>query len=304
MRLAVTHKTCYEYAQPQFRLALRLKLFPASFDAQSVVEWSVTVNGTAVERLVVDGCGDGLALWTARDPVDAVEIVASGLVVTTDRAGVVAGLRRRPPPAVFLRQTKLTRPDAELLALGEEARSASSGDALSSLHALMRIVNARVPYRPRSTHMGTTAAEALASGAGVCQDQTHVFVAAARTLLIPARYIVGYVLPDEAEDESRRDDQDVERTHAWAEAFVEGIGWVGFDPTHDVCPTDRYIRLVSGHDAAHAAPIRASGAPACDSRMVVSVEVRAVDGRPSGDGQSQSQSGSGQSQSQSQTASR
>ena len=95
------------------------------------------------------------------------------------------------------------------------------------------------------------AAEALAQGRGVCQDHTHLFVSAARSLGIPARYVSGYLLADEAGHALRE-------THAWAEAWVDGLGWIGFDATNGLCVTELYVRLCSGLDAHDAAPVRGS----------------------------------------------
>jgi Transglutaminase-like enzymes, putative cysteine proteases len=105
----------------------------------------------------------------------------------------------------------------------------------------------------------------------VCQDQTHVFCAAARSLGFPARYVAGYLLAGEGEDWAHE-------THAWAEAHVEGLGWVGFDPSADVCPTDRYVRLCSGLDARGAAPIRGSVGGGSAETLEAGVEIAEAPG--------------------------
>ena len=107
----------------------------------------------------------------------------------------------------------------------------------------------RVAYEVGVTNTHTTAADALKDGRGVCQDHAHVFISAARSLGIPARYVSGYLLAGTGDEPS-------DANHAWAEAWLDGLGWVGFDPANGVCPTDRYVRLASGLDAAFAAPIR------------------------------------------------
>ncbi len=77
-----------------------------------------------------------------------------------------------------------------------------------------------------------------------------MFIAAARQMSIPARYVSGYFL--------RTDTDQQEAGHAWAEAHIAGIGWVGFDPAHGLCADERYIRLATGRDYLEAAPIRGS----------------------------------------------
>ena len=97
------------------------------------------------------------------------------------------------------------------------------------------IVRDRVDYVAGTTDAHTSAAEALADGKGVCQDHAHIFISAARTLGIPARYVTGYLVLDERAAP--------EAHHAWAEAWVEALGWVGFDVANRICPTERYVRL-------------------------------------------------------------
>lgn len=246
MRLAVRHVSSYRYAPPAIRVAMRLKLYPSVFDGQHTVEWRVTANGEEVSPILTSGFGDAAGLWVDHDNPAAVEIVAEGIVEVENRAGVVRGLPASPPVGIFLRETDLTRCDRGIAALAAEA---SGETTLDELHDISRRVRAAVDYRTGSTDALTTASQALAQGAGVCQDHAHIFVAAARSRGLPARYVAGYLLPDAANGE-------LSETHAWAEAFVKGLGWVGFDPSNEICPTENYIRLACGLDAAGAAPVR------------------------------------------------
>ncbi len=248
MKLVVRHQTIYRYANAASRIALMLRLCPAGFDGQKVLDWTVQVNDRVVERFSANARGDYEAVFQHRDPASEVHIVASGLVETSDRAGVIAGLKREVPPAIFLRQTPLTKADA---AIAELATQAAGNTILDRLHALSTLVRERVAYRSGVTTSATNAAQALALGQGVCQDHAHIFTSAARTLGIPARYVVGYLMADEEADA-------LHETHGWAEAYVDGLGWVGFDATNGVCTTERYIRLCCGLDANAAAPIKGS----------------------------------------------
>lgn len=296
MLLDITHRTTYAYDPPAARLALRLRLFPSEFDGQRVLDWSVRVNDDPVERLHIDGFGDSVGLWCAHEPCAGVEVVASGVIETVDKAGVVARLPRRPPPNVFLRETELTTPDDAIRGLADQA---PSEDPLGRLHALMDLVADAVTYRSGSTTTRSTAAEVLAQGAGVCQDHAHVFISAARSFGVPARYASGYLLPDPEPEEGEEPDaprdeglRALSETHAWAEAHVEGIGWIGFDPANRVCPTDRYARLGCGLDADHAAPIR--GSVSGDSAVSLTARVEIAEGAAETQSQSQSQSQSQQ----------
>lgn len=248
MRLQITHRTTYTY-QPQAQgIALRLKLFPSDFNGQQVTDWAVRIAEEDVTPLHTDGFGDRVGLWLNRTPTETIEIVAEGFVETEDKVGVVDGLPRRPRPGVFLRDTDLTKPNDALRALGDRAKR---NQTLDTLHALMADVRSAIVYTTGVTGPTTTASDALDGGKGVCQDQSHVFIAAARSLGIPARYITGYLAAAD-------DDDALFETHAWAEAYIDHLGWVGFDSTNGCCPDARYVRLCTGLDADHAAPIAGS----------------------------------------------
>src|SRR5262245_43631258 len=105
MLLVIRHLTCMIYPEGATGLALRLKLFPPNFDGQRVIDWQVVIDGEAVDHPITGGNGERFAQWMSQGHRDTLEIVAEGCVETGDRAGIVKGLRRAPPPAVFLRET-------------------------------------------------------------------------------------------------------------------------------------------------------------------------------------------------------
>ncbi len=248
MELAVRHQTTYRYATPANQVSLLLRLQPGALNCQQPGAWAVTVNGTPVTDFPLNAFGDGEGFYHRRGAFSEMEIVATGTVTTQERHGIVSGFPHEAPLPVFLRQTQLTRPDAAILAL---ARSIDEREPIPRLHALSARVREAIAYEGGATTPATSAAEALALGRGVCQDHTHLFVSAARSLGIPARYVSGYLLADEAAHALRE-------THAWAEAWVDGLGWIGFDATNGLCVTELYVRLCSGLDAHDAAPVRGS----------------------------------------------
>ncbi|MEM8792724.1 MAG: transglutaminase family protein [Pseudomonadota bacterium] len=258
--LQIRHVTQYSYEPKADRAGLRLKLFPTNSKAQEVGDWQVTVNGEEVTPLLKSPFGDPEALWFSKEPVEEIEIVATGHVALSDTAGVL-GKMGPTPPSVFLRPTPLTEPDEAIADLAEQVEG--DGD-LARMHALNALVNERITYRKGATKAETTAAEALALGAGVCQDLTHVFLSAARALGLPARYVTGYLHEAEAEEPA---------THAWAEVHLKGLGWTGFDPTHEKCPAAGHIRLCTGFDAADAAPVRGHITGEVEESMDTSVAI-------------------------------
>jgi transglutaminase-like putative cysteine protease len=267
MKLAIRHATAYRYDPPVAAAEMRVKLFPSVHAGQRVLEWSVRAGDAPLTPAFRNGWGDDETTLSLRGGVEALEIVAEGVVETEDRAGLLTGFKAAIRPGVCLRETRHTRADDALRALAAEAESAADAP-LGRAHALNEMVADRVRYTPGATEFHGTAAEALAAGAGVCQDQTHVMIAACRALGWPARYVAGYYLSSAEGGEHQ--------THAWMETFLPDIGWVGFDPTHRLCPTDHYVRLCSGLDAVDAAPLRGHVEGAAEETLSVSVAMTPV----------------------------
>lgn len=268
MKLTVLHHTRYRFDQPMRGIVQSHRLTPARTAAQRVIDWRVEVTDGVHGAGFRDGAGDWVDTVTVRGPVTALTIEVAGTVETTDTAGVLRGHRETAPPASYLRPTRATQCETRLAELGAAALAgADAADALGQAHALSEAVTRAIAYAPGRTHAHTTAAEALAQGAGVCQDHAHALIAVAIAQGIPARYVCGYLF-------SAADGPIAEASHAWAELHIPDLGWVGFDPSNACCPDSRYIRLGSGADAAEAAPIRGvalgSGAEALD--VTVSVD--------------------------------
>ena len=251
MRIRVVHETLYTYEQPARGLIQVMRLTPRDHDGQHVRHWRIdtSVDGRLTAR--EDGFGNLVHWFTPDEAADALTIRVSGVVDTDETHGVVRGGVERLPDAFFLRETDLCAPSAELHAFAEGV-ARDGGDApLSVLHRLLGAVHAGMAYEPGPATAAVPAGEAFAAGRGICQDLAHVFIAAARHVGIPARYVAGYRARDDGEAE-------VEAPHGWAEALVPNLGWVAFDPAHDTSPSDGYIRVATGLDYLGAAPIRGS----------------------------------------------
>ena len=246
MLLTLVHETHYRYDQPAWGVAQALRLWPAPSASQAVKSWRVEVAGKALRATAVDGFGNPVASHAIDHPVDELRISVRGQVQTRDRSGIHGDDAGGLPPLFFLAPTELTRASPELVEFAET--QTGQGTGLDRLHRLAQAVRDRVDYVPDTTHAGTRAAEAFAAGTGVCQDHAHVLIAAARHLGFPARYISGYLCPMDPQADSA--------SHAWAELFVEGLGWVGFDAANRVSPDEHYVRVACGRDYRDAAPIR------------------------------------------------
>lgn len=266
MRLAVEHVTVYRYDRPVRAAVQSHRLTPSVFDGQRVESWEVAVGGGVKGGAFRDGAGDWIQGWTVAGPVAEIAVTVRGVVETRDLTGVLRGHREAVPPLAWLRETPATQADAALAGL---ARAVEAEGPLALAHGLAAAVAGAIAYAPGTTHARTTAAEALALGAGVCQDHAHALIACARTRGLPGRYVSGYLFAD-------ADGAPHEAAHAWAELWVEGLGWVGFDPANRCCPDERYIRLGSGFDAQDAAPIRGIARGPGEESMDVRVAVQSA----------------------------
>lgn len=246
MRLAISHTTHYDFSRPVAHGLQRLRLKPKTSHGQRVLEWTMTLDGARAQADYDDHHHNQTTLVSVDPGARAVTVTCGGIVETADTAGVIGAHTGHMPLWRFLAQTELTRPGPKLRALAADAQ-AEGGHRLDELHRLSEIVREAVRYEVGHTDVATRAEDALEAGHGVCQDHAHVFIGAARQLGIPARYVSGYLMVNDRVDQ--------EAGHAWAEAHVEGLGWVGFDVSNGICPDARYVRVATGFDYSAAAPV-------------------------------------------------
>lgn len=265
MRLHIAHSTVYNYDPPASGAIQLLRLTPRNHDGQYVTRWRIDVSPDARLSAREDAFGNMTHVFTATGPFSQLSVAVDGEVETHGTDGVVRGTVERFPPGLFLRETPLTQADIAIATLAQEARQAG-GNALTSLHALLERLHDEMTYDLTLTNTPMNAAEAFACKRGVCRDLTHIFIAAAHSLAIPARYVAGYLqLADGTIDQ--------EAGHAWAEAFVPDLGWVGFDPVNGACPTEAYVRVAIGLDSFGAAPVRGTRYGAGSESLEVAIRV-------------------------------
>lgn len=246
MLLSIAHDTRYLYDEAAWLVVQALRLWPAPSGGQDIKSWQVAVDGRVLRPTGVDGFGNPVATHAIDQPVHSVHLSVRGQVQTHDRSGIHGDEHPTLPPMFYLRGTALTALTPQIAELAEAV--AGEGTDLERLHRLANGVRDRIDYVSDTSHAGTSAGEALAAGTGVCQDHAQVLIAAARHLGYPARYVSGYLCPMEASSEAA--------SHAWAELFVDGLGWVGFDAANRVAPDEHYVRIACGRDYRDAAPVR------------------------------------------------
>jgi transglutaminase-like putative cysteine protease len=279
MQLKVRHTTHYAFAEPVAHALQRLRLTPKATQGQRIIDWQMHFENAHAELQYDDQHFNHVTLIGVEPGAREVMVTCEGVVETDDNAGVIGRHSGHLPLWSFLRQTPLTRPGAKLRGLLREVSGPVDATPLDFLHALSGLIRERIAYEAGRTHSATTAEEAVGQGAGVCQDHAHIFIGAARASRIPARYVSGYLMMNDRIEQ--------EATHAWAEAHVEGLGWVGFDVSNGICPDPRYVRVATGSDYRDAAPL--TGISVGSAAEVLTVGV-AVEAHSVGQGQSQAQS--------------
>ena len=266
MRIRISHATSYAYDTPPTGVTQLLRLTPRDHDGQHVVSWRIDLSEDCLLHQHEDAFGNITHSFTAEGPFNKLTVEVAGEVDTQDTDGLVSGAVERFPPQLYLRETSLTQTDAAIIDFAQATRAATNGDTLILLHALLTALNREIAFDTDPTHAATTAAEAFSLRRGVCQDITHIFVAAARALGVPARYVGGHF--HRADGVTAQD-----AGHAWAEAYVENLGWIGFDPTNGICITDAHVRVAVGLDYLGAAPVRGTRFGGGGETLTVAVRV-------------------------------
>ena len=249
MRIRIFHETVYRYDTPAKSAIEILRLTPRNHDGQYIVRWRLELNVDCRLDPFEDAFGNLAHSFTVDGPLSELVIRVDGEVEMQDAAGVVSGTMERFPPSLYLRETPLTAPDAAIAAFAQETMRNAAGDPLAALHALTARIYDEFAFDPDPTHSATSAAEAFALKRGVCQDYAQIFIAAARQLGIPARYVSGYFLRVDGVTAQ-------EAGHAWAEAYLPALGWVAFDPANGISATAAHVRVAIGLDSLAAAPVR------------------------------------------------
>lgn len=264
VRIRIDHETTYAYAQAARAIVQTLRLTPRSHEGQQVMSWRIDTDIDTRLRGFEDPFGNLAHNLYTEAPTRSLSIRVSGEVVVRDTGGIVAGVERLPL-LVYMRQTALTEPTPELATYARDV--AGQGSRLEQLHALLNGLNRDIEFDTSATDSGVSAAQAFALKRGVCQDMAHLFIGCARVLGAPARYVSGYLLRSDGAIEQ-------EASHAWTEAYVEDLGWVGFDPANGVSPTASYVRVAAALDYLGAAPVRGASYGGWGETLSVRVRTR------------------------------
>ncbi|NNM62640.1 MAG: transglutaminase family protein [Steroidobacteraceae bacterium] len=243
MQLHIRHETLYEYDRPAKYSVQRLHLTPRPDPSQRVLNWRILAPGRLLEQ--VDAHGNIVHLLTLEEPHREIRVVVQGIVETVDLD--VPQADGPLSPLAYLAPTALTAPDEAMRTFARRIGDCCAGhEAVAT--GLCEAVGDAIRYRTGVSDVGDSAAVAFAAGEGVCQDQAHVFLACARVLGVPARYVSGYLYTGDRHDVA---------SHAWVDVWLGAQrGWHSVDITHRRPAIGQYCRLAVGRDYLDAAPVR------------------------------------------------
>lgn len=245
MQLIIEHHTRYVYSEPVNYTIQQLRLTPQNGFGQTVKRWEIKVNGEL--QLAKDSYGNTTHSLVIDVPHTEIMVIAMGEVET----GLPIDRQMHPntglPLVVYLRDTPLTIYNAEIATFALQYKSITQGQMQNEwLESMMYALLERVEYIPGVTQVTTSAIEAFALGKGVCQDHAHVFIACCRSIGLPARYVSGYLFTE---------DGSLMQTHAWADVYLNELGWQSFDVSNGCRAGATHVRLATGLDYRTASPV-------------------------------------------------
>jgi transglutaminase-like putative cysteine protease len=273
MILEIQHETRLRYAAPVAEWLAELRVEPASDAGQSCQTFFLGVSQPAAVHRFTDGFGNRVHHFNLIAPGPEVRVVAASVVDTHPAAvDLSASQARLPldPDALplealdFVRYRGPVRRTDRLEPVLARLTPAPGDRVADAVLAVMHFVHANFRYAPAVTTASSPIDEVLAQGMGVCQDFAHLMIGVLRGVGIPARYVSGYI---------HRPNKD-SQSHAWCEAWVPDVGWVGLDPTNGRAADDHFVKVAVGRDFTDVPPNKGVYRGAGGEEILVRVETR------------------------------
>jgi transglutaminase-like putative cysteine protease len=280
MHYAIQHITRYRYGSPIVENVMEVRLQPRSDEWQQCLSFHLYLRPTARVHPFRDYLDNWVHFYDIAAAHKELTITANSVVNVLPPTPLVDALPIESWQAVdemarssahweWVQPSLRTPAPPALFALAEEFGVDRSLDPLSALKRIMVQLHENFSYDTGSTNVDSPIDEAMASRSGVCQDFSHIMLALTRHVLkIPCRYVSGYLFH---RDNDRSGD---DATHAWVEALLPDLGWVGFDPTNNLIAGERHIRVALGRDYNDVPPTHGIFRGATDSALSVSVTVK------------------------------
>jgi transglutaminase-like putative cysteine protease len=280
MQYQIRHLTRFTYNSPVSESVMELRMQPLTDRRQRNLRFDVTTNPRARIFAYRDHLGNAVHYFDIPGHHMRLDLTAEAAVDVSPGEPLPDGLPHDAWDAVdtqelsgefvnWLAPSKFARETPALVGFARALGITRDRDPLTLLRDLNRQLYDELAYEPRTTHVDSPIDEALAARAGVCQDFTHIMIALVRGLGIPCRYVSGYI----AADSDHHDRSAANATHAWVEARLPTLGWVGFDPTNNTLAQERHIAVAVGRDYGDVPPTRGvfKGGTGSELRVAVTV---------------------------------
>ncbi|MCY4542349.1 MAG: transglutaminase family protein [Rhodobacteraceae bacterium] len=263
-RIAVHHSTVFEHGYGTSCCTMLTRLCPCDNRDQRLLSFSISTTPAATPIACDDSFGNRCHLFNICRATSHVHVNASSIVQTLklpsphELQAMTSWeeLHREAGPGRFwhfLAPSKLVKPSKLLNAFIDQHGLSQKPDPFAALRGACSKLHAVLEYSPGATSVDTTASGILQAGKGVCQDFAHLMLALGRRWGVPGRYVSGYMhehAPPPHHSVSEL------ASHAWAEFWFPGHGWIGFDPTNDTVVDHRFVKVATGRDYTDAAPTR------------------------------------------------
>jgi transglutaminase-like putative cysteine protease len=284
---SIRHLTKFVYSKPVSESVMEVRMHPRSDSNQRCLTFSLSVSPRCRVFSYRDHLSNNVHHFDIPGQHEQLVIIAEALVehqplaeipafLAPDAWGELDAIVSEGDYWEMLLPSEFALPTPALEDLAGELGAYRRDDPMTLLCELNKKLYDYFSYSPRTTRVDSPIDEALRSRQGVCQDFAHIMIALVRQLGIPCRYVSGYLY-------HRKEDNDrsiSDATHAWVEAFLPHLGWVGFDPTNALIATDRHIRTALGRDYADVPPTRGIFLGRTQSDLYVAVQVTASEKAP------------------------
>jgi transglutaminase-like putative cysteine protease len=282
MQYTVRHLTRFTYENPISESIMEVRMQPRTEALQRCLGFELSTTPRASVTAYRDPLGNVVHHFDIPGRHGQLNIVAEAVVEFVGAPSLPASLPDAAWAEVeaaarshaywdFLQPSLLTRDTTLLKAFDTSISNGHRQDPLSEVLAINEAIHRRFTYRQQVTAVDSPIDHALETGEGVCQDFTHVMLACVRRRGIPCRYVSGYLFHGSADTSADG------ATHAWVEAMLPGLGWVGFDPTNNVVAGTRHIRVAIGRDYADVPPTKGVFRGRSANELAVAVQVALAD---------------------------
>ena len=273
----ISHITRYNYSHAIFDSKNIIKMFPLEDDFTILKSQSITYNGYSDMKFNKDGFGNKIGFFTLHGNHFFLEIVSKLLIETKYHDVFGKALESQSLWEHYKHfaldnsfQLFLNPKDFSVFnELSGEVFSLNpySYSPLNFILILNQYIFNHYQYIPNSTLVSTPIREVWRNRCGVCQDFSLVMIDMLRIVGIPARYVSGYICPNQS---GLRGDG---ATHAWVEAFLPNYGWIGVDPTNNIVVSDKHVRVAVGRDYDDVSPLRGQFSGMASQQLQVVVNV-------------------------------